>query len=108
MLPSVGNYNINTGIWNIPELDTLGTATLTITGTAGSNMAGLNTTNTATEINQTEYDPTPGTTTSIPIYTKLANVVLSQSGNYSGDNVTFIVTATNNGPDNATNIIIKI
>ena len=78
--PSVGTYNINTGIWNIPELDTLGTATLTITGTAGSNMAGLNTTNTATEINQTEYDPTPGTTTSIPVYTKLANVISKPNG----------------------------
>jgi uncharacterized repeat protein (TIGR01451 family) len=70
-------------------------------------MAGLNTTNIATEINQTEYDPNPGTTTSIPVYTKLANVAIRQTGNYSGNNVNFIITATNNGADTATYINIK-
>ena len=36
-----------------------------------------------------------------------ADSALSQIGNYSGSSVTFIVTATNNGPDNATYINIK-
>ncbi len=105
--PSVGSYNIGTGIWTIPGLDVNETATLTIMGKAGSGMAGFNITNTATEINQTESNPYPGTTTSIPVYTKLANVLLSQVGSYSGNTVTFIVTATNNGLDNASNIVIK-
>ena len=73
--PSIGTYDADTGIWTIPELDVTGTATLTITASAGSDMAGQTITNTATEIGQTEYNPNPGTTTSIPIYTKLADVI---------------------------------
>ena len=41
------------------------------------------------------------------IYVKEANVAISQASGYSKNTVTFIVTATNNGPDNATNINIK-
>ena len=65
-------------------------------------MAGTTTTNHATAT-WNEYP----TTTTIPnstIYIKKADVALSQTGSYSGNNVTFIVTANNNGPDTATNI----
>ena len=105
--PSVGTYNSTTGIWNIPSITSGNNAILNITGIIGPTLAGLNTTNTATELNQTEYTTQLGTNTSIPFYTKKANVSISQTGNYSGSNVTYIVTATNNGPDTATNIKIS-
>ncbi|WP_321423673.1 Ig-like domain-containing protein [uncultured Methanobacterium sp.] len=105
--PSVGTYNSTTGIWTIDFLEVHTSATLTIIGKAGISIAGTNITNNALEINQTEYNPTPGNSTSIPVYTKLADVALTQTGGYQSDSVTFIVTATNNGPDSATNINIK-
>ncbi len=104
--PSTGSY-LN-GNWTVPFLANGDSATLTITGIASANMAGKNTTNTATKIFETEYDPTTiGESVSYDVYTKKANVVLSQTGNYVKDVVTFLVTATNNGPDAATNINIK-
>jgi len=104
--PSVGTYDSNTGIWTIPFLEKFTSATLTITGKAGTSMAGTSITNRATEIFQTEYNPQPGDSTSIQVYTKMADVTLTQTGNYQGNVVNFVVTATNNGPDTATNIKI--
>ncbi len=103
--PSVGTYE--NGIWTIPSLASGATATLTISGIATAVMAGCCTPNTATIINQTEYDPhTIGESVTKETYTKEANVALSQTANYQGNVVTFTVTATNNGPDTATNINI--
>ena len=104
--PSTGTF-VN-GIWTIPSLANGATATLTISGNATTVMAGTLTPNTATIINQTEYDPhTIGESTTKESYTKEANVALSQSANYQGNIVTFTVNATNNGPDTATNININ-
>ncbi|ADZ09098.1 conserved repeat domain protein [Methanobacterium lacus] len=104
--PSVGTFDMDSGIWFIPLLDSGDNETLTINGYAETTMAGNTVNNTATELNQTEYNPYPGNSTSIPIYTKLANVIIKQTGSYSGKNVKFIITAYNNGPDSATNILI--
>ena len=98
-------YNSATGIWTVGTLPDGATAWLTITGTAGTNGAGTNITNIATEINN-EY-PFTANIPNATIYVKEANVTLSQVGSYSGNTVTFNVTATNNGPDNATNITIN-
>ncbi|BDZ69013.1 Ig-like domain-containing protein [Methanobacterium ferruginis] len=105
--PSVGTYDSNTGIWTIAFLEKFTSATLTIVGKAGAAMAGTIITNHAEEIYQTEYNPYPGNSTSIPVYTKLADVTISQTGSYLSNVVTFIVTVTNNGPDTATNINIE-
>ena len=104
--PSTGTYS--NGNWTVPFLANGDSATLTITAVASAAMAGKNTTNTATKIFETEYDPTTiGESVSADAYTKEANVVLTQIGNYAKDLVTFLVTATNNGPDAATNINIQ-
>ncbi len=111
--PSVGTYNQNTGIWTIPSLANGASATLTITGIIGSSMAGQTTTNTANVISQTEYDPTTPSTTSIPVYTKIADVAVTQTVNNGSsatvnvnDTVTYIITAVNRGLDAATNLQI--
>ena len=101
--PSIGTYN--GGVWTISSLASGSSATLTITGTATSTIAGTNTINTATQTSQTEYTD-QYTTTNANVYTNEANVTLSQVGGYSGNTVSFNVTAVNNGPDNASNITI--
>ncbi len=110
--PSVGTFNNTSGIWNIPSLAHLASASLNISGIANSSMAGKTTNNTVTWINQTEYDPTPSTST-VGFYTKKADIVLTQTVNGAGstkvnvnDIVTYIITAANNGPDNATGLEI--
>ena len=102
--PTAGTYDGTT--WTINSLANGATATLTFTkNNIPASMAGTTTTNTATAT-WTEY-PSTVTIPNSTIYVKQANVALSQTGNYSGNIVTFIVTATNNGPDTATNINIK-
>jgi uncharacterized repeat protein (TIGR01451 family) len=108
--PSAGTTYSN-GIWTIPNLINGGIATLTIAGKAGSDMAGLTTTNTATRTSQTEYNSQAATSTSSGIYVKKADVVITNTASSSKLNVgqtgTFTITVTNNGPDTATNIVIN-
>ncbi len=107
--PTTGTYNTTTGIWTINNLKKGTTATITFTITnIPSSMAGTNITNTAT----TTWPEYSGTN-SIPnstIYVKEANVAITQTTSSSpinvGNTMTYTVTATNNGPDTATNIVI--
>jgi hypothetical protein len=78
-------------------------------------MAGKNITNNAVEIHQTEYNPLPGNNTSIPVYTKKAEVNVDMIlWNFSnpdqpvkkGDAIEYYTTVSNDGPDTATNIQI--
>ena len=104
--PSAGTYS--NGLWTINFLDVGQTVNLTISGIAGPTMAGKNTTNKATKVAEREYDPTTlGEFTTADAYTDEADVVINQTGSYKKDKVTFIVTATNNGPDEATEINIE-
>ena len=106
--PSTGTTYYN-GVWTIPSLANGATATLTITGTATSNMAGQNTINTATRTYQNQYNSQSPVSTAT-VYTKKANVVLNQTTNSPvnvNGVVTYTVTAANTGPDTATNIQIS-
>ena len=105
-IASTGTYSLATGLWDIGTLLNDETATLTITGKITSAMAGLTITNYANITAENEYSSLP-VVSAADVYTKKANVALSQTGSYSGNKVTFIVKATNKGPDAATNINIK-
>ncbi|MDY9922936.1 Ig-like domain-containing protein [Methanobacterium sp.] len=112
--PSVGTYDPNTGIWTISFLEKYTSATLTITGKAGTNMAGTTRTNRATEIFQTEYNPYPGDSTSIPAYTTNADITLETYA-YSKYNawhynveIPFITSVKNNAANTANNIVVEI
>lgn len=107
--PSTGTY-VN-GNWTVPFLANGDSATLTITAVASAAMAGKNTTNTATKIFETEYDPTTiGESVSSDAYTKEAGLVVTNTANgdrlNAGEPGIFTVVVTNNGPDEATNIKI--
>ena len=110
--PSTGStYNSTTGVWTIPSLAYNTNDTLTITGIASAAMAGLNTTNTATQTNQTEYS-SQYTTTNAVVYTKEANVKITLTSSapsvHINNTINYTLTATNNGPDTADNIVITV
>jgi len=105
--PSTGSYNPTTGVWTITNLatGTANAATLVFSGIIQAAQAGTTIINHATAT-MTEY-PQTVTIPDASIYVKKADVSLSQTGSYHKNIVTFIVTATNNGPDAATNIKIS-
>ena len=87
---------------------TLGTLNPTSTTTLNGNGASIYTAGTITGSGSVKVIvDNQIVNTQININNPQADVALSQTGNYSGSSVTFIVTATNNGPDNATYINIK-
>ena len=104
--PSTGSYNPTTGVWTITNLatGTVNAATLVFSGVIQAAQAGTTIINHATAT-MTEY-PQTVTIPDASIYVKKADVTLSQTGNYQSNVVNFIVTATNNGPDTATNLQI--
>ena len=110
--PSAGTSFLN-GVWIIPSLTNGASATLIITGTATTAMAGLNITNTATRIAQDQYNSLSNST-SATVHVKKADVAISQTVNGGSsatinvnDTITYIITAINNGPDAATGLQIK-
>ena len=80
------------------------TSTITINGVGTSLYTASMLTGTATVYSLVDIQ---SANTQINVSNPQADVALSQTGNYSGSNVTFVVTATNNGPDTGTNIVIN-
>ena len=106
--PSQGTYNSATGVWTITSLANDNSATLVFTGPLTAGEAGTTIVNGATET-QNEY-PLTVTVPSASIYVNKAVVSVTNVANPSTGNVgntgTFTLTATNNGPDSATNVVI--
>ncbi|WP_298394846.1 DUF11 domain-containing protein, partial [Flavobacterium sp.] len=107
--PSVGIYNNVTGVWSIGPLSNGANATLSIVATV--KVSGTYA-NTAT-ITGTNVDPilSNNTSTSTPLPVPITDLsVVKVANNMSpnvGSNVTFTITATNNGPSPATGVIVN-
>ena len=105
-IASVGTYNNISGVWNIGGLSASGagaTATLTIMATV--NQTG-NITNTATKTAEDQPDPnTLNDSSSVSLNgNALADLSVTKSGPPSvtpGNNVSYTITVTNNGPSDA-------
>ncbi|RWW91662.1 DUF11 domain-containing protein, partial [Flavobacterium cerinum] len=105
---TAGTYNDGTGIWNIGALSNGVTSSLEITVLV---KATGNHTNVAT-VSGSQTDPTPGDNsddaTSAP--NVLANLSIEKTVNNLIPNVSseveFTLKATNNGPGNATNVVV--
>jgi len=118
--PSLGDYNTTTNTWNITELQNATSAFLTLTttfstaGTKTNNVTIIahdqadpdvtdNSANATVQIKETEIIPPLGPQTNLII-----SKTVTSSGPYNlQDNVTWVVTLQNKGPDNATNIIVR-
>ncbi|KQC00063.1 gliding motility-associated C-terminal domain-containing protein, partial [Pedobacter sp. Hv1] len=107
--PSTGTYNNVTGIWNIGTLTNGVSATIDIIATVKASGSYANT----ATITATQTDPTPtnNTATSTPVPVPMANLAITKTVSNPtpnvGSNVTFTLTANNNGPSDASHTIVN-
>ena len=105
--PTIGTYDLGTGIWTIGTLANGASATLTITKNPMAPGDVGTIPNTATET-QTTYNPTPITPqTANLIVNPVAHVTMTKTGNGPlnvGQTGTFTINIHNNGPNDAENI----
>ena len=106
--PSVGT-SYSGGVWTIGPLANGASATLSIVATVNTTAP---VTNTATKTAETEVDPVAGNDSATAAITPVAaDIAITKTVDNStpnqNTNVTFTVTATNNGPSNATNVVVS-
>ncbi len=105
-----GLYNSGTGVWNVGTIPTGVTVSLDITATVDAGTAGQTITNTVAVTGLNEVDTNPvGDDLTETIVISSADLVtvktlLTGGTLFDGDTVQFLITVTNNGPDDATNI----
>ncbi|MBV7530548.1 gliding motility-associated C-terminal domain-containing protein [Chitinophaga sp. sic0106] len=102
---SKGNYNAGTGIWTIGNLANGETATIDIT----ANLSATGDYSNSAVIKASEKDKTPddNTSTVTPTVTDLQVIkTISNTRPPHGSDVTFTITAGNNGPNEATGVTV--
>ncbi len=106
---SQGTYASGTGLWTVGSLANTATATLTIRATVKTSGVFTNTASITTS-DQFDGDNTDNTASdAITLQTSDINIskVVDNAVANVGENVTFTVTALNDGTDNATNLSIS-
>lgn len=106
--PSQGTYDSGTGVWTVGTLANGAAPTLAITATVS--LPG-DITNTATISASDQFDPnTANNSGGVTINGQSADIqiikTVDDANPVRGDTVTFTITATNNGPSNATGIAV--
>jgi large repetitive protein len=106
---SAGSYNPATGNWTVGSLAAGGTLSLTIHATVS---ASGDFTNTAGVGHADQYDPVAGNNTAhAGVSSRVADIAVAKTVDHPapavGSTVTFTVTATNNGPDAATLVVVS-
>jgi uncharacterized repeat protein (TIGR01451 family) len=111
---SQGAYDSATGIWMIGTLEDGEAATLTLSGTVDASQAGMTVTNVTTAATGDQPDPSSvgddlDEAVDVDPVTNLITVKTLASGTSTpaeGDTVTFDITVTNDGPNDATNVTL--
>lgn len=114
--PSQGTYNSATGVWTVGTVVASANATLDVVATVTSTGTKSNTAQ-VTAVDQPDVDSTPnnGVATeddqdNADVTPQIADVSLTKTVSNGtpnvGDNVTYTITATNDGPDAATNLTV--
>src|SRR5262249_51531583 len=107
--PSQGTYNPTTGIWTVGTVTTSSPQTLVIAAVVTNSEEEINT---ATISHSDQYDPDPANNTAKSAVTpqqadlELVKQVNDPTPNV-GDTITYTVTLTDSGPDNATNVVVS-
>ncbi|MFA5888968.1 MAG: putative Ig domain-containing protein, partial [Candidatus Paceibacterota bacterium] len=126
---SLGNYATSTGVWTVGNLNNASSTTMTLVTTVKPGTQGQTIPNTATATSaQPDSNPANNTSTvNVSVntitppctsncggggggggggYTPTSNLVVTKTANKtsvnSGDSLTYTITVSNNGPDNAT------
>lgn len=111
---SLGSYNSGTGIWAISEIASGADATLTIAVTVAS--SGTSTKNFAEVWDTDQFDSnsipgngaqTPAEDDETSLEVPVADLSVSEAVTVAGSNAVFRITVRNDGPDDASGIIIK-
>jgi len=107
--PSQGSYDGTFGTWTVGSINNGASATLTLSARVVSPNAQ---TNTASISHADQFDPNPGNNNSSATETpQKADLALQKSVNNPtpnvGDTVTFTVTLSDNGPNNASNVQVS-
>lgn len=114
--PSQGTYNSTTGVWTVGTVANAGTATLQIVATVASIGAKTNSTQ-VTAADQADSDSTPNNSvateddqSSVIVTPRQVDVGITKTASPTtvtlGGNLTYTLTATNNGPDSATGVSV--
>jgi uncharacterized repeat protein (TIGR01451 family) len=104
--PGIGSFNSGTGVWNIGALANGANGTLSIVATVNTTASA---TNTATKTAEDQPDPVAGNNSaSVSITPVSADIAITKTVDVPtpsvGTNVTYTITARNNGPSNATGV----
>ena len=106
---ATGTYNTATGVWTIGNLALSSVATLTIT--AKVNATGTYANTATVTASETDPDTSDNTSTVTPNPNPVANLKVEKTVDNStpkvGDNITFTIKVSNNGPSNATGVSVS-
>ena len=107
--PSQGSYTSTTGVWTVGTLAKNATATMTVAATV---TAGGTYTNTASVSACDQYDPvSSNNSASVDVTSRMADIGVAKSVDNPtpnvGGTVNYTVTVTNNGPDQAKQLVVK-
>ncbi|MCZ7544391.1 MAG: DUF11 domain-containing protein [Anaerolineae bacterium] len=108
-----GAYAQGTGVWNVGALANSASVTLTLNATVNTGTGGSTITNTATRTASSPTDPTPGNNSDsadITVVEPQADIevekTVSNMTPNEGQAITYTVTVTNNGPEDATSVTV--
>jgi uncharacterized repeat protein (TIGR01451 family) len=107
-----GSYDAGTGVWTVGTVGYPGSATLTLKGTVDEGTGGTTLTNQAGITAAGALDPdSSNDQASAAVDVQQADVYVNKEADsltpYVGETVTFTITAGNNGPSSATNLIVN-
>ncbi|MFC1717048.1 T9SS type A sorting domain-containing protein [Candidatus Poribacteria bacterium] len=106
-----GNYDSNTGVWTVDNLNSGVSAILIITAIVDTNTCADSITNTAsiTAVDQSDPDSS-NNNDSTEITAQCADLEISNMVDNTlpseGDTIAYTITVINNGPDDATNVVV--
>jgi uncharacterized repeat protein (TIGR01451 family) len=105
--PSQGTYDSSTGLWAVGTVGNGASRTLTVVATVTSPAAQINTATVMAD----QFDPNAGNNSATVVLTpQQSDLAITKTVDNAtpnvGDQVTFTVTATNNGPDTATGVVV--